>query len=318
MILHIPHSSTEFPVRYTHLKTPEISEVINEVTDWYTNELFNYENSHQITFPYSRLWCDVERFRYDDINEKIGQGILWTNYNKVIRSPSPDEKKERTKKYESGRKVRSYRHEWEVGRAWLLFDLNAECMKCKYCIDFYGDSAGTKPPTTLKNINTFITGSTNLKKSAVSDHELSLAHVRAQKAAEKPADKNTTQAGRALLAMKDGDRNRMSLLFRNAHAVAKQNRPLTDFEWLCKLDRAKGLDTGKTYLNACACLQFVAAIADCTRKDMHTILNMAPFFSIVIAGSTDIAGDEQESLYVRVSHSINHIRGLVYAPYDIV
>jgi len=32
------------------------------------------------------------------------------------------------------------------------------------------------------------------------------------------------------------------------------------------------------------------------------MINSAPFFSIMMDGSTDITGDEQESVYVRLSH----------------
>ena len=33
----------------------------------------------------------------------------------------------------------------------------------------------------------------------------------------------------------------------NAHAIAKQNRPLTDYKWLSQVDKSKGLDIGNTY-----------------------------------------------------------------------
>ena len=36
--------------------------------------------------------------------------------------------------------------------------------------------------------------------------------------------------------------HRLAYLFRNAHAIAKQNKPLTDYKWLCQDDKSKGLD----------------------------------------------------------------------------
>ena len=61
--------------------------------------------------------------------------------------------------------------------------------------------------------------------------------------------------------VKEKDKSRMSILFRNAHAVAKQNRPYMDYVWVCRLDRAKGLDIGDTYLNDKACAAFVDNIS---------------------------------------------------------
>lgn len=54
----------------------------------------------------------------------------------------------------------------------------------------------------------------------------------------------------------------MAYLFRNAHAVAKRNRPLYDYSWLCFVDKAKDLDIGETYLNDKVALDLIFSIAD--------------------------------------------------------
>jgi hypothetical protein len=51
----------------------------------------------------------------------------------------------------------------------------------------------------------------------------------------------------------------LAYLFRNAHAIAKQNRPLTDYKWLCQVDKSKGLDIGNTYQTEHMAREYVVA-----------------------------------------------------------
>lgn len=71
-----------------------------------------------------------------------------------------------------------------------------------------------------------------------------------------------SSAGKALRQLKAAERHRLAFLFRNVHAVAKNNRPLSDYTWLCHIDQAKGLDIGQSYLNQKAALVFLSSIAD--------------------------------------------------------
>ena len=60
-------------------------------------------------------------------------------------------------------------------------------------------------------------------------------------------EKIVSEAGKTLNLLKSSEVHRLAYLFRNAHAIAKQNRPLTDYKWLCHIDKSKGLDIGNTY-----------------------------------------------------------------------
>ena len=73
MILHIPHSGTD-----TLGRTINKSD-INNLTDWFTDELFVHQNSDRLVQKVSRFVCDCERFP-DDIEEMFlqGQGICYT------------------------------------------------------------------------------------------------------------------------------------------------------------------------------------------------------------------------------------------------
>ncbi|KAJ8303781.1 hypothetical protein KUTeg_018704 [Tegillarca granosa] len=175
-------------------------------------------------------------------------------------------------------------------------------MTCQICIDYQRQNTISN----LKIHNTFITGCSNMKISAVTDHEKCKSHLAA---VEKNLAKSRTtsqirqaEAGRALRKLKDAEIGRLRYLVRNVHAVIKGNRPLTDFNWLCELDKAKGLDLGDTYLNSQAALILTSNIADSEREKTINMLGNN-FYGIMMDGSTDISGDEQEAIYIRFSNN---------------
>jgi N-formylglutamate deformylase len=94
LILHIPHSSTNIPSieGYVDDKTKIQNEII-KLTDWYTNELFHSDYDEMIITPFSRLFCDVERFENDEdeIMSKVGMGVLYKNFDdgSLLRKISP-------------------------------------------------------------------------------------------------------------------------------------------------------------------------------------------------------------------------------------
>ncbi|WP_299826020.1 N-formylglutamate amidohydrolase [uncultured Pontibacter sp.] len=81
IILHIPHSSTTIPLTdgYTH-NSETIDREVNLLTDWFTDELFAHENAIRIVSPFSRVFCDVERFPddADEVMAQYGMGMLYT------------------------------------------------------------------------------------------------------------------------------------------------------------------------------------------------------------------------------------------------
>ena len=96
IILHIPHSSLVIPKEALQQYDKSfLQEELLLMTDWYTAELFSLPYS-SIVFPYSRLFCDVERFR-DDAKEEMsqkGMGAVYTRtHNNVeFRKLLPEEK----------------------------------------------------------------------------------------------------------------------------------------------------------------------------------------------------------------------------------
>jgi len=89
-ILHIPHSSTHIPSRTGYVADDaQLKAEINKLTDWFTNDLFDGDNGIKIVAPFSRIFCDVERFA-DDTQEPMAQygmgcTYLSTDDGKVLR-----------------------------------------------------------------------------------------------------------------------------------------------------------------------------------------------------------------------------------------
>jgi len=90
-ILHIPHSSTKIPIKkgYT-VNTQELKNELIKLTDWYTDELFQHNKAIRIITPFSRIFCDVERFSDDENEEmaKFGMGMLYEKLDngKILRN----------------------------------------------------------------------------------------------------------------------------------------------------------------------------------------------------------------------------------------
>jgi N-formylglutamate amidohydrolase len=104
LILHIPHSSTVIPLLDGYVSTPdEIQQEIIRLTDWYTDDLFNSQVDDKIVTPFSRIFCDVERFADDELEvmSKFGMGALYEKFDNgnLLRIVSPELKQNVLKDY---------------------------------------------------------------------------------------------------------------------------------------------------------------------------------------------------------------------------
>lgn len=84
-ILHVPHASTNIPFYDGYIVDKEvISAEILKITDWYTDDLFASEEDLIIKAPFSRVFCDVERFAEDskEVMSKFGMGVLYEKNDK--------------------------------------------------------------------------------------------------------------------------------------------------------------------------------------------------------------------------------------------
>lgn len=98
LILHIPHSSTIIPFKEGYCVTDEIlNQEILKLTDWYTDDLFENEIDSSIKAPFSRIFCDTERFSDDsqEVMAKYGMGVLYekTDTGEPLRNVTPELRK---------------------------------------------------------------------------------------------------------------------------------------------------------------------------------------------------------------------------------
>lgn len=98
LILHIPHSSTIIPFKDGYCISDEaLNQEILKLTDWYTDDLFENEMDISIKAPFSRIFCDTERFSDDsqEIMAQFGMGVLYekTDTGELLRKVTTELRK---------------------------------------------------------------------------------------------------------------------------------------------------------------------------------------------------------------------------------
>ena len=208
-------------------------------------------------------------------------------------------KKDRTQYEKDLRPARSFNEKWKEGREWLCFDGDTRSMTCSYCISFSSSTSVVKCSNNLKNKLLFVSGCSNFRYSAVTDHEKSKIHQETTIMYLASKNPTITPAYKSLLSLKESTRKQLENKFRNIHALVKYNRPLSDFSWLNRLDASKGLDVGETYNNRKAGTLFLENIGQIEREKLISVIENVKFFSLTMDGSTDDGSVEQETIFIR-------------------
>lgn len=81
LIFHIPHSKTKIPNQFKidFVNNEITKEEIDLVTDFFVDEIFNINDVTKLIFPYSRIFCDVERLEDEyEVMFKKGRGFYYT------------------------------------------------------------------------------------------------------------------------------------------------------------------------------------------------------------------------------------------------
>ncbi len=105
VLLHIPHSSLKVPKYFYHglcISKKDFIRYNLEMTDMGVDYLFKDVKGKKFKAKYSRLFCDVERFRNDEdeIMSKLGEGVIYTHLYDGTRFHEHDEKyRKRVLKY---------------------------------------------------------------------------------------------------------------------------------------------------------------------------------------------------------------------------
>lgn len=193
-------------------------------------------------------------------------------------------------------RTRKFSSKWQVGRPWLRNEEKG--MICEWCTEHRQALETQNVLTSTK----FIDGCTSYKAESISYHEKSAAHLLAIKCHRAKLHPEKTPAYLARQQMLKQYYGKLRLLFRNAHALAKNKKSLSDFKWLCDLDEAKGLTVGATYRNIKACRTFTKFIAETAQDQIADDLKQAKFVSVTSDGATDSSITEQEIVFARYSN----------------
>ena len=199
-----------------------------------------------------------------------------------------DEKPASSKQYEETR-VRKFQKAWLTKfNGWLRYDNETELMFCVLC-ERYG-------PKDQK----FVKGCTSLRMESLKTHASSKVHARSVEADKAAKSRpGTTPVVRLLQQMNAEAIEKLRILFRTAHAVAKHSRPFTDYVWLCNLDEKKGLNIGQTYRTDVKCREFIGAIAEVERMKLENLAKNVKYLAIMCDEATDTAVMEQLIIYIR-------------------
>lgn len=93
ILFHVPHSALKIPKQYWNICIKDknyIKKTDKFLSDYLTDKLIP-NKCHKLVFKYSRLFCDVEKFKDDskEIMSKKGMGVIYTNdCNNAIAIPN--------------------------------------------------------------------------------------------------------------------------------------------------------------------------------------------------------------------------------------
>jgi hypothetical protein len=157
-------------------------------------------------------------------------------------------------------------------------------------------------PTLCDKDSKFVKGGCgNLHIKSLQTHDKSAAHQKCvchNKA--KNSTPGSTPAETMIQKMNEKEFEKMRVLFRIAHSLAKKGHPFEDFPWSLDLhEAAHNISLGHTYRNSKQCRNFISFIAEAERVKLATDLARVPFYSVMTDGTTDSSISEAEIMYVR-------------------
>jgi len=107
-----------------------------------------------------------------------------------------------------------------------------------------------------------------------------------------------TPIAQSLNTLSEDERKRLRAKFDIAYFVATEQLAFHKYPKMCELEARHGVNLGNSYLNENAGKEFVHYIAESKRQDLSLTLSKAPFFSLMMDGSTDQSNADNELLLV--------------------
>jgi hypothetical protein len=149
--------------------------------------------------------------------------------------------------------------------------------------------------------STFVKGSDNFHIQSLRKHVSSKGHIKCvENAKARSAPPGTNPAEKALQVLHEKEFEKMRVLFRVSHSLAKKGRPFSDYEWSVDLHEiTHNVNLRETYRNDRAGRKFTSYIAEAERLNLASELSATPFYSVMTDGTTDSSICEAEIMFVR-------------------
>ena len=198
---------------------------------------------------------------------------------------------------------------WKRNNEYLRIDSSRSVLTCDICIKWKSKLSGS---------NAFITGSKNLKSSAVNEHAQSKLHKLALRLEEEelarlenrrchvvqekpPHDAPIRQAITNMAQLSEEEKHGVKILFDIAYLIALKGRPYSDFSDLIELEKLHGVKflEPPAYENHMACKLFIHYASNALyEKELKSKIKKANFVTILADGATDAALIEKEVIYI--------------------
>lgn len=119
LLIHVPHAGIDIPAHERvafPLSEPELAREKFLMTDHYCDMLFDFGET-ELVFPYSRLLCDMERFRRDEDEPMAarGMGAVYTKRSdgRILRRVTANERERILREYYDAHHARFASLTWE-------------------------------------------------------------------------------------------------------------------------------------------------------------------------------------------------------------
>ena len=202
---------------------------------------------------------------------------------------------------------------WKMANKYLTIDSTNTVLTCGICKKWAANFQGT---------NAFITGSKNLKLSAVSEHAKSKMHTRALRLEEEeqaradqikikikirvtvpPSSENSpiTAAVSNMGRLGKEERSSILRLFDIAYLIAFKGRPHSDFTDIIELEKLHGVRffSNSVYEKDMGCKIFIHFAAKALfEKEVKDKIKTANFITVLADGAADAALIEKEVVYI--------------------
>jgi hypothetical protein len=119
------------------------------------------------------------------------------------------------------------------------------------------------------------------RRNTLLSHQMSSKHQACQMRGIAKCKQGTGDMDRALAKVNQAEVEWYEKLFNTAYAVAKHNRPFTEYNFLCEVQIKNGVQLGNDHLSRDACVDFIKAISEVLSEEIKNQMKQVRFISIL-------------------------------------